>query len=294
MTGEAGTPAPGLQELPLGPRTRCFTLGGDTPASSFGVNCVAVSGDRETLLVDPLISPVHARLVVEAVARAGLPPVGQVVLTHHHTDHALGAGLLARQGVPITAHRRCAEAMATQHPGILALRRRDPVLAPLFADAGTFQPTRIIEDREEIDLGGVPVEVHPLGHGHTPGDCAVVVPSEGVVVAGDLLFDGYHFNYEEADPVQARRLLETLAGLGGTFVPGHGRPGGTERLDEQRRYHDEVERIARGSLPSFGAAQALRIRFPRHLLPGATDSAVRAWRGVPPGSGEAAPRRNRA
>lgn len=273
-----------LQETVLGRHTRCLTLGGDEPRTSFGVNCLAVSGDRETLLVDPFIAPAHARLAREAVARAGLPPVRHVVLTHHHTDHALGAGLLAREGATVVAHRRCAEAMDAQHPGIVASRRRDPAMAALFADAGPFTPDRPIEAPVEIDLGGVKVEVRPVGPGHTPGDCVVVVPADGVVAAGDLLFDGYHFNYEEADPAPSRDLLGPLSSLGAIFVPGHGRPGGRERIEAQRRYHDEAERIARSPLPAFAAARVLQLLFPDHLLAGATATAVRAWRGIPPGS----------
>lgn len=284
MTAGPESGGPALRERVLGQRVRCYTLGGDTPVTSFGVNCVAVSGDRETLLVDPFIAPTHARLVVGAVARAGLPPIRRVALTHHHTDHALGAGLLAREGAEVVAHRRCAEAMAAQHPGIVAARRRDPALLPLFADAAPYLPGCPVDAAEEIDLGGVVVEVLPVGPGHTPGDCVVVLPGEGVVAAGDLLFDGYHFNYEEADPVAARRLLGLLAGLGGTFVPGHGRPGGAERLEEQRRYHDEAERIARSALPAEAAARLLQQAFPAHLLAGATGTAVQAWRAVLPGS----------
>src|SRR5512143_1223941 len=90
-----------LVETPLSPRLLLLTLGGDTPLTSWGANCLALAGADATLLVDPLIAPAHARLVEEAVRRRGLPPVRHVVLTHHHTDHALGAGHFARRGVEV-------------------------------------------------------------------------------------------------------------------------------------------------------------------------------------------------
>src|SRR5512147_1353363 len=120
---------PALQETALSPRLLVLTLGGDTPLTSYGANCLALAGGTGTLLVDPLIAPAHARLVAEVVARRGFPPVTQVAVTHHHTDHALGAGWFAARGARVVAHRRCAAAMAAQHPSLVAARRRAPELA---------------------------------------------------------------------------------------------------------------------------------------------------------------------
>jgi len=270
--------AGGLREVALTVRVRVFTLGGDDLATSYGANCVAVRGDRATLLVDPLVAPAHARLVAEALGRDGFPPVTHVALTHHHTDHALGAGWFAAAGARVVAHRRCAEAMAEEHPGLVAARRSDPRVAGLFADAEPHAPALTFEKREAVDLGGVRAEMLHLGHGHTAGDAVVVVPSEGVAAAGDLAFRGYHFNYEQADRVGVRRSLSALASLADRFVPGHGLPGGADVLAEQALYHDEAERIAREAPDEARAARALLARFPGHLLAATVPVAVRFWR----------------
>ncbi len=263
----------------MGPRIRLLTLGGDEPATSFGANCVAVRGTRGTLLVDPLIAPAHAQLVADALDRAGFPAVIAVALTHHHTDHALGAGLFAARGAPVFAQRRCAQEMAAQHPAILAERRRDPALSELFRGAEPHVPARIFDDRVSIELGDLEVDVLHLGHGHTAGDAVVVVPAEGVAVAGDLLFHGYHFNYEEADRRGVRASLAALSPLAERFIPGHGEPGGREILAAQALYHDEAERIACDDQRPADAEAALRERFPGRLLNAAVPGAVRFWRG---------------
>jgi len=64
--------------------------------------------------VDPLIAPAHARLIAEALSRRRFPPVTHVVVTHHHTDHALGASWFAARGAKVIAHERCAAAMVAQ------------------------------------------------------------------------------------------------------------------------------------------------------------------------------------
>jgi cyclase len=270
---------PVLRETVLSARLRLYTLGGDGPLTSYGANCLALAGRNGSLVVDPLIAPAHARLVEAALLRAGFPPVTHVVLTHHHTDHALGAGHFARRGASVVAHERCADAMRAQHPAVVLARRRDPSLALLFADAEPHLPAHLHLGRCEVDLGDVSAEVLHLGPGHTSGDSVVVLPSESAVATGDLVFRGYHFNYEEAEPGGVRSGLLALRGLGSRFVPGHGDAAGAEVLDEQLRYHDEAERIALASSTEGEGASALVNRFPAHLLRAAAPGAIRFWRG---------------
>ncbi len=269
--------APALHETLLTPRLLLLTLGGETILTSWGTNCLALAGRDATLVVDPLIAPAHARLVEAALARRGFPPVRHVALTHHHTDHALGAGHLATRGARVLCHVRCAEAMAAQHAGIVAARRHDPALAALFADAEPHAPAETFRTSATIDLGGVEAVVTHLGPGHTPGDAIVILESEGVAATGDLVFHGYHFNYEEADLGALQWRLEQLADLAvARFVPGHGAVGGRELLEAQRRYHREVAELVREAPDADAGRAAVRARFPGHALEEAIESAVLA------------------
>jgi cyclase len=268
-----------LRETVLSPRCLVLTLGGDTPLSSWGANCTAVAGRHGTLVVDPFIAPAHARLLEAALSVHGFPPVTHVLLTHHHTDHALGAGWFAGRGATCACHRACAEAMATLHAGLIAERRRDPVLAALFADAEPHRPAITFEERWSIDLGGVTVEARHLGPAHTPGDVAVLVPSEGLVAAGDLLFAGYHYNYEEAALERLPGALDRLEALGmHRVVPGHGEVGGPELIGAQRRYHAEVARLVGTAASGEAAELAVRGAFPGHRLLEGVASAVQRFR----------------
>jgi cyclase len=271
---------PTVHETVLSPRLVVLTLGGDRVATGWGVNCVALAARAGTLLVDPTVAPAHARLVEAALARHGFPPVSHVALTHHHTDHALGAGWFAARGATVIAHARCAEAMAAQHAGILAARRRDPdpELAALFADAAPFVPAVRFEERQRVELGDAEVELLHLGPGHTPGDAVVHLVSEGAVACGDLVFRGYHFNYEEADAAALVYRLDALAALDASiFVPGHGPPGGREVLAEQARYHAEVAALVRAAGSAAAARDAIEAQFPGFALREAIPSAVAAF-----------------
>jgi cyclase len=244
-----------------------WTLGGDRIESSYGANCTAVIGSEAVLLVDPLIAPAHARLVESALAEVTSLPVRFVVLTHHHTDHALGAAWFGARGATIVAHRACQEAMAAEHPALIRSRRRIPGLAELFSNAKPCLPSLDFEEGVlTLDLGDCEARVLHPGPGHTAGDVVVHLEEESVTICGDLVCAGYHVNYEDAADVdELARGLEILRALGTrSYVPGHGAAGGPELLDDQLRYHRAVA-DARTSDPARMRSR-LRSRFPGYLL----------------------------
>lgn len=253
-----------LHETRIRENVRVFTQGGGAIETSYGANCTALVGREGVLLVDPLIAPARARRVEAALRAETELPVRYVVLTHHHTDHALGASHFAALGATVVAHRACADRMAAEHPDLVASRRKEPALAALFADAEALAPSRTFEDGVTLDLGGTRALVIHTGPGHTPGDAIVYLPQESVAVCGDLVSNGYHVNYEDADPGGLGRGLAALAALSARwYVPGHGPAGGAELLESQARYHAAAKAAA--SRPGDPAGR-MRTDFPAHRL----------------------------
>ncbi len=248
-----------------------WTLGGDSIHTSFGTNCVGIIGSSGVLLVDPLIVPAHARLVEAALRRKTAAPIKFVVLTHHHTDHSLGSSWFAERGAAVIAHRACRERMAIEHPGLIEARRRNPEIRDLFADARSVLPSIAFEQGLTLYIDGQEIEVRHAGWGHTPGDAIVFIREQRLAICGDLLFVGYHYNYEDASLAGARRGLEMLRALDAdTFVPGHGPVSGAGMLETQARYHDAVEAVVRHAAESGRddefIALSLRDRFPDYRL----------------------------
>lgn len=269
---------PLLTEFELASSLIVLSLGGEGLESGFGANCVVGAGSEASVVVDPLVAPAHARLVEDAIRRRSLPPVRWVIATHHHTDHVLGAAVFTAAGARLVAHREAAARMAAEHPALIAQRRGDPALRGLFDDAVHRAPDVEIDGPLEIDLGGRVVEVRPLGHAHSPGDCAVIFRGDGVACCGDVVLDRYHFNYEDADATGVRdalAALEQIAGHGiSTFVPGHGRAGGKELLEAQLGYHREMERIMANPGSVRSAREAVRARWPGWRLEPAISTAL--------------------
>ncbi len=275
MSGTAGSPE-ALVETRVRENVFVFTLGGEKIATSYGANCTAVLGRDAVLLVDPFISPVHARLVEEKVHEKTPVPVRHIVLTHHHTDHALGAGWFAARGATVHAHRACRDRMAAEHPGLIESRRRQPEIAFLFRDAESYFPADVFDESLILDLGGRQVRVLHPGHNHTPGDAVLQLPESETVVCGDLVSSGYHVNYEDADVGNLENGIRFLRSLGArTYVPGHGAAGGPELLDSQARYHSAIRTAARSSSDAEAAFDRIRSLFPGYRLEEVLPAALR-------------------
>ncbi len=260
-----------LTETQVADRVLVWTAGGDTIQTSYGTNCVGVLGSEGVLVVDPLISPTLARQVESSVKRRTTVPIRLVILTHHHTDHTWGAIVFATQGATVIAHRACRELMADEHPAILESRRHQPELAGFFKDAEPVLPSITYDEALMAYLGDIEVEVWHPGWGHTPGDTFLYLPGQRVAVCGDLVFAGYHFNYEDASIAGCRHGLKALEALDAdAFIPGHGPTGGPEILAQQTAYHDAVERIVVAGLDAkkddAGIADDIRAQFAGYQL----------------------------
>jgi cyclase len=260
----------GLAENRLSEAVSVFTHGGETLATSYGANAVAFFGEGAIVLVDPFVSPVQAAGLDALFHARTTARVTHVVLTHHHTDHALGAGYFAAKGAEVVAHEKAVARMAKEHPGLIAERRKDPEVAHLFESAAPYAPSRIVSETFLLEAGGLRLDVFHPGHAHTPGDLCVYAPGPGVLVAGDLVSTGYHPNLEDADVAGMRAALERLRLLPfRTLVPGHGPAGGREGVEDQLRYLEAAESAVRRALESGteeDARAALTRAFPLFRL----------------------------
>lgn len=263
--------APELKETRVRDNVVVWTLGGDTIETAYGTNAVGVFGDRVALVVDPLIAPVYGRLIESAARRVNNAPVRYVVFTHHHTDHSLGAAIFEDAGAALIGHRACRERMEEEHPKIIASRKTQPEISELFADARPVLPSITFDEALVLHLGDLEVEVWHSGWGHTPGDAFLYLPVERVAICGDLVFAGYHYNYEDASLAGVREGLRALHSLDAdVFIPGHGAPGGPEILQEQANYHETVEALVRNGAEAgqddAAIAAGIRERFPNYRL----------------------------
>jgi cyclase len=179
-------------------------------------SCGMVHTAERVVLVDTTARPVD---IGACLHLAGVTPedVCLVLITHSHSDHTSGIPLFQ---CPVLAHKLTRQRIRN--------RGTDRAKAQL--------PTEIFEKRRELEIGGVRLEMIHVG-GHTPGSSVVWLPREGVLFAGDLIFEGRYPFLATADVPRLVDALRWLPSLGARIiVPGHGVLCGNEEVLSQLAY----------------------------------------------------------
>lgn len=178
---------------------------------------------------DALAAAVHA----EIKAVTDQPVV--LVINENGQGHAmLGNGYWRDLGVDVLAH---AEAIAeTKKNGDFILQGMQRYNGDRAGDTRIEHANLSFEDRYDLTLGGIKIEVLHLGPAHDPGDLQVWIPEWKMMIAGDIAF------HERMLPIFPHTCtscwietwVEKLEPMQPTYlIPGHGHP---TNLAQVRRY----------------------------------------------------------
>lgn len=187
----------------------------------FNSNAGFVITDAGVVVIDALGTPALGDALVRAIRRITPKPIKHVLVTHYHADHFYGLGALKREGAQVWAHRAALEYLESGE----GQRRLEQRVRDLLVDEKTtlVRADRWLDGDEAFELGGVRFEMSFMGPAHSPEDLIVVVPGEGVIFIGDLLFAGRIPFVGEADSKlwleKIGKLLELKPKL---MVTGHG------------------------------------------------------------------------
>jgi len=225
------------------------------------------------LVVDTFWDLPHTRDMIAQYARVWRAPARRVVNTHHNGDHAWGNQLFP--DAELIGHRRCAEAFGRERPEMMQMLRNQagsdsPVLRALAAKLADWDftgvmptpPTTLIDDRLDLDLDGIRIELRWVGPAHTAGDVIAWLPKERIVFTGDVLFrlctpigwDGTFDGWIAA--------LDAIVALDPkVVVPGHGPLCGVEGPREMREYlayvRAECGKLFAAGVPAIEAAKKI-------------------------------------
>ena len=154
--------------------------------SPFAENAYVLSSVGEAALVDPGTATRAERQEVEAYLAAEGLTVRHLLLTHGHLDHVFGCAHFARTLGGAAAH------------GGWQMHPADGLLLENAAVQGERYGVRVdppppaahdLADGDTVTLGGVPLRViHAPGH--SPGSVAFYSEADGLLVGGDVLFQG--------------------------------------------------------------------------------------------------------
>ncbi|MFC0430909.1 MBL fold metallo-hydrolase [Kutzneria buriramensis] len=233
-----------------------------------------IYGDTEAVLVDPPLAAYQAESLAEWVA-AFERPLTAIYSTHGHGDHWYGTSTLLERfpnAVPYATDGVIAE-MHKGTPG----GQPSALFASLFP--GQLPDTRVTA--RPLPDGGLTVDGHELravevGHSDTDQSTVLHVPSLGLVVAGDVIYDNVHqYLGESADGgleawLRAIDVVESLEPR--SVVAGHkdenaGRGNSPVIIDETRQYLLAAAEILAGEPTRLSFFDQVLARFPDRVNP---------------------------
>lgn len=175
------------------------------------------------VVVDALGSPELARELLREIARVTPRRVTHVVVTHFHADHVYGLQVFEEAGATILAHRGALEYIHSDTAASRLKASREELFPWVDEKTRLTPASQWIDGPILLKLGGVELQIRPVGPAHTPEDVVVFLPSERVLFAGDLVFRNRVPFVGQANSRQWIQSLDTLLGFNAQVViPGHG------------------------------------------------------------------------
>ena len=245
------------------------------------ISATLIYGERDAVLVDALLTVEQAHALLEWVEAHG-KHLTTIYATHGHGDHFFGASTLLQ---------RFPRARLVARPDVVKMMRQQAspqslasFWTPRFPGQLADQLVLAEELTENvIDLEGHDLVVVPLGHTDTDHTTCLHVPSVGLVVAGDAVYNDVHLHLGESNP-QTRRewiaALDTIEALQPrAVIAGHKRPGTDDDpriIEETRQYIRDFDRVAQTTTTARELYDQVLSLYPQRVNPGALWSSARA------------------
>src|SRR5712671_5314868 len=213
------------------------------------ISSTLISGERDAVLVDTPITLDQNQKLVDWIVSSG-KNLTAIYATHGHGDHFFGVHTIQKRfpKARFVATREAIDVMRKQ-ASVAVVRA---YWEPRFP--GQIDSTLVIADElvgGVLELEGEQLVSVPLGHTDTDSTTCLHVPSIGLAVCGDALYNDVHLHLGESNAegrkewIAALDKVESLNPV--AVIAGHKRPGAPDTpnsIEETRKYIRAFGRIA--------------------------------------------------
>jgi cyclase len=220
----------------------------DSVFGGFGANQGFVVLEESVLLFDSGMSANHGRFVEKAIRSTTDKKIRYLVNSHDHSDHVFGNSFFldryGKTGLVAFSHKLCSDQIKRLGKSRMKNYKAIPDMKPLL------DPLRIVLPSVTYSNLGFNVEIegrefvfgHPKTGAHTLGDTYLCLPESGVLFAGDVVWNKFLPNLEDAN---LEGWIETLRDFDrktySKCLPGHGELCGVKDISEFLRYLETVK-----------------------------------------------------
>ncbi|WP_343713745.1 MBL fold metallo-hydrolase [Inquilinus sp.] len=242
---------------------------------------VLIQGERDAVLVDTFLTAAQSQTLLDWVVASG-KRLTAIYVTHAHGDHFFGLAPLLE---------RFPEARAVATPAVV--RAMQAHLAPASVDGfwRRLFPGEILDrlpaaeplQGDALELEGHRLVVIDAGSTDTEVSTCLHVPSVGLLVGGDAVYNGIH-PYLGETSAQSRlewiATLDRLEALGaGTVIAAHKVPGAEDHprvIGETRQYLRDFNRLEKSTVTARELYDAMLALHPGRANPGSLWGAAKA------------------
>jgi glyoxylase-like metal-dependent hydrolase (beta-lactamase superfamily II) len=227
-----------------------------------------IYGTSDAVLTDPPITADQARVLGDWVAAHGRN-LTDIFITHGHGDHWFTAGLLAeRFGARVVASAGTIAQMRT------AAATRQFLWDKLYADIPPSPVTAVTVPDNRFTLEGHELVIVEVGDTDASDTSVLSVPDLGLVVAGDVIYNGVHMYLAQVAIVGGfgpwRAAIDKVEALEPRhIVAGHQNSelddDAARTITETRQYLDDAEELLRTAKTAVDFFNAKIDRYPNHL-----------------------------
>ena len=233
--------APGKPMVGERPRPFGEELGFDPVTSTL------IFGKNGAVLVDAMMTVAEAEALADWVALHNRN-LETIYITHGHFDHFYGLSVLLDRfpGARAIATPKTVDAMQMSFvPPVSDLARRlfPGQLATKFVSAEPYE-------KDRFTLEGNELRIIEQGRTDSPDTTSLYVPSIGLIVAGDVVYNQCHMYVGDTTPESRRNwiaALDRLAALNPAIVvAGHKKPGAPDSpstIQDTKRYLQDFDRL---------------------------------------------------
>jgi glyoxylase-like metal-dependent hydrolase (beta-lactamase superfamily II) len=236
------------------------------------ISSTLISGKRDAVLVDTAITVDQNQKLVDWIAHSG-KNLTAIYATHGHGDHFFGVN---------TIQKKFPKARFVATSEVIAVMRKQasvPVVESYWKSRfpGQIDSTLLIADELKdgvLELEGKQLISVPLGHTDTDSTTCLHVPSIGLAVCGDALYNHVHLHQGESNAdgrkqwIAALDTIESLKPV--AAIAGHkrlGAPDTPNNIEATRKYIRDFDRIASYTKTALDLYSEMLAIYPERVNP---------------------------
>jgi len=236
------------------------------------ISSTLISGKRDAVLVDTAITIDQNQKIVDWIVESG-KNLTAIYATHGHGDHFFGVKTIQTK-FPKARFVATREAIAVMRKQA-SVPVVDSYWKPRFP--GQIDSTLVIADELKggvLELEGEQLMSIPLGHTDTDSTTCLHVPSIGLAVCGDALYNDVHLHLGESNAegrkewIAALDMIESLKPV--AAIAGHKRPGAPDtpnNIEATRKYIRDFDRIASHTKTALDLYNEMLAIYPERVNP---------------------------